>query len=459
MNQQQALLTAPIGATLFRTSAPNVIAMFILLATSMAEAWYVGQLGTAALAGLALGFPMYMLTNMLSAGAIGGAIGGAVAQRLGAGDRDGAEAVAFHAVILALILSALFAVIFLLGGSVIYSLLGGKGDVLRQALAYSDVLFAGVFILWLFNSLGSVIRGTGQMKAAALWMAVASVIQIVVGGLLILGIGPFPQLGLVGAAVAGLLAFGIGTVGQALYLFSGRAGIRLRLRGIPIERRYFAAILKVGLVASVGPVSSVGTIIVITGFAARVSDATLAGFGIGSRLEFLMIPLIFGIGATCITMIGVHFGAGEIDRGHRIGWTGGLASAAIAGTIGLVLAAFPFLWADLFSDSEVVRQACSAYLRIVGPTYAFFGLGLCLYFASQGAGRVFWPVVGNVTRFSIVLGGGLIMNAVAEITVEGLFTLVAVGIVTYGVIVAGSVKLGAWRSGLSLPAAEKQGAD
>jgi Na+-driven multidrug efflux pump len=362
-------------------------------------------------------------------------------------------------VVLAVGFSALFAVIFLFGGGSIFKLLGGRDTVLREVMAYSDVLFSGILVLWLFNILGSIIRGVGQMKVAALWMVVASAIQIVAGGLLILGIGPFPELGIVGAAVAALMGYGIATVGQLLYLTGSGSGITLRFRGIPLARRYFAAILRIGLVASIGPLSSVGAIIVITGFVARMGDAALAGYGIGSRLEFLMIPLIFGIGAACITLIGLHFGAGEIERAHRIGWTGGVASAAIAGAIGLVLAIFPSLWADLFSDNEIVREACRTYLRIVGPTYAFFGLGLCLYFGSQGAGRVFWPALGNAARFAIILVGGLIMYATSQVTVESLFVLVAVGMVAYGGIIAGLVKLGAWRSGERLPQGARLGAD
>jgi putative MATE family efflux protein len=458
MNPQHFLLTAPIGATLARMSAPNIVAMFITMATSMAEAWYVGQHGTVALAGLALGFPMFMLTMMLSAGSIGGAISGLVARNIGAGNRDGAEAIALHAVVLAVLFSAFFAALFLIGGSAIFSLLGGRGAVLQEVLAYSNMLFAGILAIWLCNTLGSVIRGMGQMKVAAFWMITASVIQIAAGGFLILGLGPFPQLGIAGAAIAAILGFGIASVGQLAYLISGRGGITLRLRGMALQWRYFAAILRIGLVAACNSLGMAGSTIVITGFAARTGDAALAGYGIGSRLEFLLIPLVFGIGAACITMIGVHFGAGEIERSHRIGWTGGLAAGVITGSIGLFFAAFPSLWANLFSDSEAVREACAAYLRIVGPAYAFFGLGLCLYFASQGTGRVFWPTLGSAIRFTTILVGGLIMFSLGSVTMENLFILVAVAMVIYGVSVASSIKLGAWRVGIKTPGAAKQGA-
>jgi Na+-driven multidrug efflux pump len=146
------LLTAPIGPTIIRLAAPNMIAMVVTMITLMAEAWYVGQLGSASLAGLALAFPMMMLVMTLSGGSIGGTITGAVARCLGAGDRTGAETLAFHAVLLVVLLAGACALVFLLGGSGIYGLLGGSGAVLEQALAYSDVLFLGCFTMWLATS-------------------------------------------------------------------------------------------------------------------------------------------------------------------------------------------------------------------------------------------------------------------------------------------------------------------
>jgi len=439
------LLTAPIGRTMARLAAPNVMAMFVLLGTSMAEAWYVGQLGVTALAGLALAFPMMMLTNMLSAGAIGGAVAGAVAQRLGAGDRAGAETLAAQSVLLALLAAAAFGIVFLGAGQQIYSQLGGRGAVLDSALAYSDVLFAGAVSLWLANILSSVVRACGQMRMAAFAMMLGSAIQIVAAGVLIFGIGPFPQLGIAGAAAGVVLGFAASSVLQLVYLASGRAGLRLHWR-VSLHPGPLWSMLRVGLLASISPFSSVATVIIITALVARFGDAALAGYGIGARLEFLMIPLIFGIGAASITMVGVHFGAGEIDRGHRIAWTGAIAAALITGAVGGGLALFPGLWADLFTDSAAVREACRAYLRIVGPFYAFFGLGLCLYFASQGARRVLWPVLAGLVRLAVIAVGGVLLLAGPAPRLSDLFVLIAGAMLAYGVLVAAAIRLGAWRA-------------
>jgi len=445
VNDRTVILTAPIGRTLAKLAAPNIVAMFVMLATSAAEVWYIGHLGTTALAGLALVFPMLMLTNMLSAGAIGGAVAGAVAQRLGAGDRAGAESLTFHALLLALGMAALFAAIFLLGGRAIFAALGGSDMALDQALTYSNWIFAGCAAPWLANILSSVIRATGRMQMSAVTLVAGSVTQIVVGGLLVFGVGPLPELGIAGAAIAVVVGFGLAAVLQIIYLRTGRAGVTLRLTGIPVRLSAFAALLRVGLLAAVSPFSSVATVIVITGFVARFGDEALAGYGIGARLEFLMIPTIFGIGAATITMIGVSFGAGDIERGHRIGWAGALAASVITGAIGLLMALVPGLWAHLFTDVEAVRAACRAYLQIAGPAYGFFGLGLCLYFASQGARKVLWPVLAGLVRLGLIAGGGALLFATGTAEVTDFFWLIAGGMVAYGLIVAAAIRLGAWR--------------
>lgn len=444
MSPQTWILTAPIAPTLARLAAPNVVAMFVMLATSAAEAWYVGQLGIKALAGLALVFPMFMLTTMLSAGAIGGAIAGAVAQRIGAGDRDGAEALALHAVILSLAAAAAMAALFIGLGETIYSRLGGSGIVLQQALAYSDLMFCGAAAIWLANTLSSVVRACGQMKVSALAMTAGSLVQIACGYVFVFGLGPLPAMGIRGAGLAVVAGFSVSTAIQAVYLLRGHAGIRLRFGGIAIRTAHFATILRTGLLASISPLSSVASVIIVTGLVARLGDAALAGFGIGSRLEFLLIPMIFGLGAASITMVGVHFGAGQEERGHRIAWTAALAAAAITGGVGCLVAVFPGLWADLFTDAEAVRAICRDYLRIAGPAYGFFGLGLCLYFASQGARKPLWPVLAGVSRLALLAIGGSMLVAMDMVEPTSLFVLIAAGMVLYGVASALAIRLGAW---------------
>jgi len=441
------LLTAPIGPTILRLAAPNMVSMVMSMIALVTEAWYVGQLGTTALAGLALAFPMMMLMMTLSGGSFGGTISGAVSRRLGADDRSGAELLAFHAVLLVVLLAVLFALLFLLGGRWIYSALGGAGAVLEQTLAYSNVLFLGCVSMWLSGSLAAIVRATGHMQIAAMRLVAGSMLQVAAAGVLVFGLGPFPRMGIAGAAAGIVVGHTFSAALLLVFLTTRCAELRLRLCGIPVQLAPMASILKVGALASVNSLASLTAVVVITAFVARFGVDVLAGYGIGSRLEFLIIPLVFGFGAASPALVGVHFGANAIERGHRAGWTAVSYSALASGLVGGVVALFPDLWSNLFTDAEAVRAACRTYLQIVGPFYPFFGVGLCLFFASQGAGRLLWPAIAGLLRVLVIVVGCLALSRSPDVRPELFFWLIAASMVVQALVSGVAIRLGAWTRG------------
>jgi Na+-driven multidrug efflux pump len=171
----------------------------------------------------------------------------------------------------------------------------------------------------------------------------------------------------------------------------------------------------------------------------------LAGYGIGVRLEFLMIPIIFGIGGALIPMVGVNVGAGRRERALRIAWAGVAVAVFAVGAFGLIFAVQPEWWSRLFTAEPETLAATALYLRIVGPFYGFFALGLCLYFASQGLDSLAWPVIGTGLRLLLVVGGGLLLLAVDAASPAAIFSVVAGAMVVYGLFIAAALKLGPWR--------------
>ena len=214
-----------------------------------------------------------------------------------------------------------------------------------------------------------------------------------------------------------------------------------------LQRELFRDILKVGLLASVSPFISIFTVLCITSLVSRFGPAALAGYGIGARLEFMIVPLIFGIGAALTAMVGVNTGAGKRERALRIGWIGAATAGALAGGIGLLVAIFPELWVGLYTDDAAVFASGSAYLRIVGSLYLFQGVGLALFFASQGAGTVVWPVAAVLLRFIVAAGGGAIVVIALDMGLTALFILVGAGTIIFGTVTALSILFGAWRRG------------
>src|SRR6187402_270374 len=190
------LLTSPILPTLLKLTLPNAIAMVGTTLVAVAETAYIGRLGIEPLAAIALVFPFVMLTQMMSAGAMGGGVSSAISRAIGAGDRDRAATLALHAVMIGLLAGLFFTVVMLLFGRGFFMLLGGRGGVLEQSTQYAQVLFSGAVSIWLINTLSSVLRGTGDMRLPSATLIGTAIVQIAVGGALGLGLAGLPQLGM-----------------------------------------------------------------------------------------------------------------------------------------------------------------------------------------------------------------------------------------------------------------------
>ncbi|MEX2517804.1 MAG: MATE family efflux transporter, partial [Paracoccaceae bacterium] len=288
--RMRRLLEGPIGPTLARLAAPNVVAMSVTAAMSIAEGYFAGRMGISALAGLALVFPLVMLTQMLSAGAMGGAISAAVARALGAGSASRAAGLVVAAWLIALCAAFASAVLIGLFGPRLFALLGGGGEAVAAALDYSSIFFPGCAALWLCHSTLSVFRGTGNMLSPSLLLAIVSLVSIPLSGALSLGWGPFPAFGMQGLAGGAIIAHGCGALVAMGAVLTGHAGLSLKGALRHLERSFFGDILRVGLIASVNAVQTVLTIALMVALVGRYGEAALAGYGLGARLEFLMIP-------------------------------------------------------------------------------------------------------------------------------------------------------------------------
>jgi putative MATE family efflux protein len=384
-----------------------------------------------------------MLTQMMSAGAMGGGVSAAISRALGASDVQRAQTLLQHALLIGVGSGLIYSAIFVVWGSELYQLLGGREAVLKEAVAYAQVLFSGALWVWLINTLASVLRGTGNMRTPSIALMFTSALQIILSGVLCLGAGPVPAMGMVGVAWGHIIATAAGVAYFLWYLITGQGRLTLQLQAFKMQRRVFADILKVGAMACLSPVQSVLAILIFTGLLAQLGTEALAGYGIGQRLEFLLIPIAFGIGVASVPMVGMAVGAGKVDRARRVAWVAGGVSAFNLALIGGVVTLAPDLWARLFTQDEVVLGFARQYLVTAGPAFPFFGLGLTLYFASQGAGQVIGPVLAGTVRLVLVAGVGYWLTQ-HQGTAEHFYVLVAVAMVLYGVVTAVAVKVTPW---------------
>jgi Na+-driven multidrug efflux pump len=269
------------------------------------------------------------------------------------------------------------------------------------------------------------------------------VCQIILGGTLGLGLGPIPQFGMRGVAAGSLTAYTISLSILWWYLFSGRARVAPKIRGLRIQRAMFVDILKVGLVSCFSPLQSVLTISIFTHMLAGFGTAILAGYGIGARLEFMLTSIAFAVGIASVPMIGMSIGAGRVARARRIAWTAGVISFSAVGIVGTVIAIFPDLWVNIFTGDADVRAASHQYLSTAAPMYAFIGLASSMYFSSQGAAKMVGPVLAQTARLLFIAGGGWWLST-HDATAGNFFRLASLSMIVLGTLSSLSVVLTRW---------------
>ena len=442
--RRATMLNGPIVPLLLKLALPTVVVLAVQTLVGVAETYFVSFLGTDAIAGVALVFPVLMLMQMMSNGGIGGGVASAIARALGAGRKADVDALVTNSFVMAIAFGALFTAGEFLGGRALYSALGGHGGALAAALQYADVVFAGAILVWIVSLLSAALRGAGNTVVPAAITSGGLFILLPLSPLLIFGWGPVPRFGVAGAGLAVVTYYLVGTLVLVFYLRSSRSSLRLSFDPRLIKARLLGDILKVGALSAFGTVQSNLTVVLVTGTVGLFGIDAIAGYGIASRLDYILVPLMFSFGSAALTMVGANMGAGQIARAERIAWLGGGIAFGVTETIGLAAALFPHAWLSLFTSDASVIATGTQYLHVVAPCYGVFGLGMLLYFAGQGAGHVLWPFFGGTARLVIAAVVGWVAVKFFGAGLGTLFMIIAASSLAFGGVTAAALALKGW---------------
>jgi Na+-driven multidrug efflux pump len=420
-------------------AAPTTLLAVLQVAAQLLETWLAARQGTAALAGWAVLLPFALLLQQMSGGAMGGGVVSAVARALGAGRRDEASALVLHALIIAVSIGLVFAIGLTVFARPLLTAVAGP-EAADAAGVYAWWVFGlGAVPVWVSNTLASVLRGGGRHALAARTLLLSALAYPVLAWLLA-ETAQFGMAGL-GAALA-LVQCGSATL-MAVVVARGGAGFVPSLRVTP-SVHLFKRILAVGAVASTLTMVSNLTTILVTAQLRTYGVAAVAAYGIAARLEFLVVPLAFGVGSALTALVGRAVGGGDWATARRTAWVGGLLSLAVTGCIGAVVAMWPLQFALFFTSDLQVATIAARGLQFTGWAFGGFGVGLSMYFACMGAGRMKWSVVAALTRISLAVGGGWWLAHGLGLGLEGHFIGVALAAAAYGLITASSVRAGVW---------------
>jgi len=419
-----------------RIATPTTAVMLIGATASVLHTYFVSWLGTQAIAALSLVFPVSLIMMTLVAGGLGPGISSAVARALGADRTEEANAIAEHALMLTVTLAVVLTIGLELSAPALFSLLGGEGEVHRQATLFAQVLFTGLLFMFSAATLDSIMRGEGNVRVPALCGALSLVVQIVLAPVLMFVLG----LGLVGAPLAMVVGQFVGTLPRAYYVLKGRGAVRPKLLPRKLEWRHLAEILRVGAPASLtGLVNYVG-IMIVTAIMARFGDEHLAAFGLGTRLGLVMFTLGYGVATAALTLVGMASGAGRPRLVARYAWqTTAVAAGAVLVPVALVVF-WPQIWFGLFTEDVVIHTVGRDYLHIVGPSYLFAVAAMVLGSCFQALRQATPPLVIGSVRVALVLAAAIALVRWFDQGAVAVFLVIAGGNVLATLCLAGLLR-------------------
>ena len=459
VNFSNDLLELPFTKIFFRLAIPNLYSTLIAAVTIIFDLWYVGQIGNSELAGVAYIFPIYMLTSMLSNGAFGGAISGATARAFGSNNLYQAECIFRSAILIALLGSVLMMLLFFYFSEPFFKYFQIDNKVTLSALTYGNILLGGISLIWLFNIIIAVTRGSGNTIIPAICWSIVLCSHIIMAsmnfqyhdGTIILQNnvtilkGMFVFSPLEWSVISLLSGYFIGILFILGFYFFGRHSFSFHLEDI-FKFNGIVQLSRSGSLASCQSLMTIALALFCTTVISIFGTEWTAGFGIAIRLELLLIPIIFGIGGALIAIVGANVGAKKFSRAISMTWKGTFFSVFIVGFIGLFFSVYPDLWTAFFTDNAEIKETSKLYLKVVAPFYAFFALGLGLYFTCQAFNTLFLPVIGTFIRMVFVISVTMVLFNLNISSPYYIFMTMSSGLVIYGLFISLSLQFGPWKN-------------
>ena len=383
-----------LGRAILLLSIPMVLEMAGQSLFALIDIMFVGRLGTTPVAIAVLTDQLLMFVFTIAIGLSMGTTA-LVARRVGEGDEEQASKTALQAILLGAALSLPIALAGLLFPGTLLGLMGGSEEVIQGGATYLRIYFGGNVTLFLLFLINAIFRGAGDPSYAmrALWMA--NLLNIALDPVFIFGFGPVPAYGVEGAAIATTISRGIGVLYQLWILFGGRTTIRLRFDQLAVLPGIMRRLFSISSIAILQFFISTMSFLFIARIVAKFGDTALAGYGIAIRLlAFVLLP-VWGVGNAAATLVGQSLGADQPDRAEKSVWITSGVNTIFLVIVGVLFQLFSVEIAGfLHQDADVVAIAAEG-LRVISYSYLFWGLGMTIVMAFNGAGDTWTPTKIN----------------------------------------------------------------
>jgi putative MATE family efflux protein len=435
-----------IGRAVILLAVPMVLEMLMESVFAVADVFFVGRLGADAVA--TVGITESIMT-IIYAVAMGLSVGAAatVARRIGERDPDGAARAAAQSILFALCIGVLVGAAGIFYAPGMLRLMGASDGVIQTGSRFARVMIGastGVTLLFLINA---VFRGAGDAAIAMRVLWIANAINIILGPCLIFGLGPFPRLGVTGAAVGTSIGRWSGVLIQIYCLTHRNARIVLRWPHLRLDTGVMKGILRISGTAMfqnfIGTASYMGLVRIIAGF----GSAAVAGNTIGIRIILFALLPSWGVSNAAVTLVGQNLGAGKPDRAEASAWRAGLYNTACLGSVGLAFLLFAPMIIGIFTSDAIVAAYGVQCLRIVSAGFLFYGYGMVLTSAFNGAGDTRTPTLINLfSLWLLEIPLAWFLAYPAGLGPAGVFIALSVGFSTLAFISAWIFSQGHWKT-------------
>jgi putative MATE family efflux protein len=433
MNSPKAKLTeGPVGRHLVNMTVPILFGITMMMAQSIIDAWFLGQVGDRALAAFSFGFPILMVITSVAIG-LGAGTSSVVARAIGSGDHRRARRLATDSLLLSFMITAVLATIGILTINPLFKLLGAPPDMIPMIRSFMTILYSGIPFLVVGMVGTSSMRATGDTVLPGKLMMAGALLNVILDPIFIFGIGPVPAMGLDGAATAALMARGSMFLGTVYFMVRRLDMISFNKPNPAELRKSWADILHVGLPAAGTNAIIPVAMTLITAMIARYGPEAVAGFGVASRIESLVLVIFYALSSVIGPFVGQNLSAGQESRiqlSLRLCTLFCIASGLV---IALILALAGDFVPTLFSQNPAVTDVTRMFLWIAPISYGAYGVVMVMNAAFNGLGKPMPAVYISVTRMMLLYLPLAIVGR-ALFGIAGIFAAYAVANILSGLL-------------------------
>ncbi len=398
---EQDFTEGKLSRAIFLLSIPMVLEMIMESVFAIVDIYFVSKLGPDAVA--TVGITESMITIVYSI-AIGLSIAttSIVSRRIGEKDADKAGRTAFQSIITGIFASLLIAVPGIIFASDLLRLMGANDHIVSDLAGYTQIMLGSNIVIMLLFIINAVFRSSGDAAISMRVLWLGNLINIILDPCLIFGWGPFPELGIIGAAVATTIGRGIAVIYQLFILFKGNKRVMILAEHIRINFRLIGKIIKISLGGIGQSIIATSSWVALIRIISEFGSEALAGYTIAIRIIIFALLPSWGISNAAATLVGQNLGAKKPDRAEKAVWITGLANMILLGLFGVVMILFPRTFISFFIDDILVIESGIMGLKIISAGFIAYGLGMVLINSFNGAGDTVTPTKINLLAFWLI---------------------------------------------------------